>query len=75
MAAQGQCRLSSGEAPITTMEEAAAAAEPPVPEGYSSATVLPALMPGELVMMPRWPRVRKCTCLRFCILTASLLPR
>eukprot|EP00966_Prymnesium_polylepis_P326527 7382440-Prymnesium_polylepis.1 len=46
MEASGRCSLPSGEAPSTTAEDAAAAAEPPVPEGCSTATVLPALMPG-----------------------------
>jgi hypothetical protein len=46
MEASGRCSLPSGEAPSTTMEVAAAAAEHPVPEGCSSATVLPLLMPG-----------------------------
>ena len=46
MASEGQCSLPSGEVPNTTMEEAAAAAKPPVPEGCSMATVLPFLMPG-----------------------------
>eukprot|EP00966_Prymnesium_polylepis_P012688 291303-Prymnesium_polylepis.1 len=46
MASEGRCRLPSGEAPSVTTEEAAAAAEPPVPEKCSSATVLPPLMPG-----------------------------